>query len=221
MSAKSAMTNSLSLPLYVPSVGASRTFSKQIWLPLNQPNPFNGAFVPKFQPAPISIPKQPVTVLPDSQIVDTPLPVVHMIGSGEGMACIANQYYQNETFYPLLCLYNFGDTECKQPLRIGDLMTIPVFEDFRQDDPQIRQNLAQVSSDLLNSFKTISREAVNRNQAERLRGIDYFCQDSDYQNYGKQLVEERKVDPARIKLKPTTQDQYASRPDESVSQIEG
>lgn len=216
VASKMAMTNSLQLR---PSnIGPSRAISRQVWWSLAQPSPFDGLFAPKFQSAPISIPKQPADLPANSQIVDTPIPVVHMIGAGEGLACIANQYYQNETFYPLLCLYNFGSTQCTQPLRIGHLVTIPVFEDFQQSDPQIRQALAQLSAGLINSFKTISRDAVNANQAERFRGIDYFCQGDDYQNYGEPLVKAGKVDLARVQQKTTAQEQYTQKLDEALSQ---
>jgi transcriptional regulator with XRE-family HTH domain len=216
MAYKMAMTDSL--PLRPFSTELAQTFSKQIWWPLIQPNSFDEVFTAKFQAASISIPKQPSALPSNLQIANTPIQVVHMIGAGEGMACIANQYYQNETFYPLLCLYNFGSTQCTQSLQIGHLVTIPVFEDFNQDDPQVRQALAQLPAGVINRFKAISRDNVNTNYAERLRGIDYFCQNDDYQNYGEPLVKAGKVDLARVQLKTTAQEQYAQKLDEALSQ---
>ncbi len=128
--------------------------------------------------------KQTAELVP---FVDISLPIIHEVDDGENWSCIAKQYYGSATFYPLICLYNFGDAQCTKPVPKGELVEIPAFEDFKRE-PQINQSLANLPNTLVDSFKAISKSTINTNQVEHLRGIDYFCQAGDYERFGEKWV---------------------------------
>jgi hypothetical protein len=123
---------------------------------------------------------------PRQELVVAPQ-LLHTITLRENPWCIAMKYYELGSLYPLICLYNFGNSECGGSLQPGKTLVIPTIENFTSANGQSSAIWEQTRARELEQLKTISTDFMRVNQS-KLRGIDYFCEQEDYEKYGAPLI---------------------------------
>jgi hypothetical protein len=107
------------------------------------------------------------------------------------------KYYELGSLYPLICLYNFGNSECGGSLQPGKTLVIPTIENFTSANGQASAFWEQTRTRELEQLRTISTDFMRVNQA-KLRGLDYFCEKGDYETYGAPLIAAGQVKAANV-----------------------